>query len=101
MLRLVAVRLSMFADVDGGSVRPGTELVGVGVGISERQAWRYVRQLQDLGLIDRTVRGGGRGRRTANEYRLTVATDFETRLTAWLAARDELLATRRCQEIDA
>lgn len=77
-VKLAALVMASFADVDGSRVCPGLDELAAVIGQSERTASRHVGALcDDFGLLMLAGRGGGRGRhRTYNEYRLVIPEDL-------------------------
>lgn len=76
--KLAALALGTYANLDGTRVRPGTRVLAAIGDESEKNAQRHLGVLRDdLGLLELTRRGGGRGGRGhASEYRLTIPPDL-------------------------
>lgn len=71
-LVLVAVVLAHYADPDGGSIRPSIATIEARARTDRRNVQRYVRELEQLGVL-LVVRRGGAGAKCCSEYRLDLA----------------------------
>lgn len=81
-VKAVGLLMATWADADGSRIRPGIEVLTVSSGRSERTVRRLVGKLRNLGLIEVTSRGGGRGGAgRTTEYRLTIPDDLQERIT--------------------
>ncbi|GAB5502741.1 MAG: hypothetical protein Pyrs2KO_13960 [Pyruvatibacter sp.] len=58
--KLVLMKLADHANDDGGNAWPAVELMAAECGCSERSVQRYLRALEERGLITMTRNGGGR-----------------------------------------
>jgi hypothetical protein len=74
-VKRAAYALATFADMRGGGVRPGDELLARACGVKERQVQRAKATLIEQGLIEVVSRGGSR-MHYATVYRLTAPTDL-------------------------
>lgn len=82
-VKAIAFRAAAFADFDTGeNMRPGAPLLAAECEVTVRTVEVVLRLLVDLGLLEVTRRGGGRGRSgAATVYRLTAPADLVERLT--------------------
>lgn len=72
-----ALLLSTYADPDGSRVRPGQDALAAITERSDRTVRRMLDELDDLGLIELVMRGGGRGHsKRTTVYRLTIPADL-------------------------
>lgn len=77
VMRLVGLRLAMFADGDTGSnARPGVDQLAYYLDIGERTVRRALHGLESAGLIKCTYKGSAAGRKGhADVYQLTRPAD--------------------------
>lgn len=82
-VKAIAFRAALYADFrTGENMRPGAPLLAAECEVTVRTAEVVLRLLVDLGLLQVTRRGGGRGRSgTSTEYRLTAPPVLLDRLT--------------------
>lgn len=77
---LVLVMLATYANPDGTGIRPGRARVAADCELSVRTVHRHMTWARTVRLITLTRRGNRR-RSEADEYRLTLPPDLETRVT--------------------
>lgn len=63
--KLCYAKLCQFADKDSGIAWPSVDVLAEGLGVDERQARRYTKELEDIGLIEVERKGLG----MSNRYR--------------------------------
>lgn len=78
-VKLVALILATYADLNGRDVRPGEKELARSTGLGPRQIRRHLARLRDEGLIEPVAHGGSR-LRYATMYRLTRPHDILDRL---------------------
>lgn len=86
--KLVLMKLADHANDDGENAWPAVELMAAECGCSERSVQRYLRALEERGLITMTRNGGGRHQ--TNCYRV----ELEALWTIRLPTRNDREATR-------
>ena len=92
--KLVAYAMATYADADGSRVFPGATRLAAVTGLSERSVRGALGNLRDLGLIERTTKGGMRGTRAfADVHQLTIPDDLLERMD--LLTVDEEAAPNR------
>jgi biotin operon repressor len=79
MVKLVALTLATYGDLDGCDVRPGSEALIGDTGASRATVWRALAYLREVGLIVSVV-PANRRRGIAEQYRLDVPADILQRV---------------------
>lgn len=75
--KAVAIVLSTYSNLDGSNIYPGRLRLAAVLEKSPSTVDRALRQLRDLGLIERVSEGRSGGRRAvADRYRLTIPSDL-------------------------
>jgi hypothetical protein len=97
VIKLVAFRAALYADVGtGANIRPGVALLAAECEVGVRAVETVLRLLVDIGLLEVTRRGGGRGRGgTATTYRLIFADGLSDRVTCRSPTDVDVDADRR------
>jgi len=79
MVKLVALTLATYGDLDGSNVRPGNDALIGDTGASRATVWRALAFLRDVGLIV-SVQSANRRRGIAEQYRLATPPDVLARV---------------------
>jgi DNA-binding transcriptional ArsR family regulator len=77
----VALAMATYADSDGSRIYPGVARLAAVTELSERSVRAALKKLRDLGLIERTFKGGHRGVQAVTDvHRLTIPADLFDRV---------------------